>query len=411
MLKRLILHNFKSIASASVDFSPFTFLVGRNGSGKSNLADALSFISEIPEWPLQTIFNRRGGPSGVVHRSPHIPANSVLAKPQNLGISVEFENLSGWDDEFDSESVDAKYSFLLSITKLGFEVVREQCVVVRPQGEKVWFDRKNSRIRSSVEFLNDGGGSFVSSDALAMPLFGTVPQFLAVRMALLSMAIYSIEPGKLREFQYPDAGKRLLSDGSNAASVLRGIRTESIESRRLFEILSTVIPDLERVRPQTIGRKQHLRFVQQWSPRERVIFDAFNMSDGTLRAFGILLALFQSDRPDLLLIEEPEASLHPAATAAIVEALRQESARSQIIISTHSPEVLDLAGPDENNFKIVTWNKGRTSIGNVEGAAKASLQKHLASAGELLRMMILDAPPLFVELEHEKQRDLFEDLE
>jgi AAA15 family ATPase/GTPase len=46
VLKRLILHNFKSIASASIDFTPFTFLVGRNGSGKSNIADALAFLAE-----------------------------------------------------------------------------------------------------------------------------------------------------------------------------------------------------------------------------------------------------------------------------------------------------------------------------------------------------------------------------
>jgi predicted ATPase len=61
MLKRLILNNFRSIASASIDFSQFTFLVGRNGSGKSNIADALAFLAEATEWPLQTVFNRRGG--------------------------------------------------------------------------------------------------------------------------------------------------------------------------------------------------------------------------------------------------------------------------------------------------------------------------------------------------------------
>jgi predicted ATPase len=172
-----------------------------------------------------------------------------------------------------------------------------------------------------------------------------------------------------------------------------------------------VIPDLERVRPHTIGRKQQLRFVQRWSPEESLLFDAFNMSDGTLRAFGILLALYQNHRPNLLVIEEPEASLHPAATAAIVETLRQESVRSQIVITTHSPEVLDLAHPGEDNFKVVTWHGGQTKVANVIGAARSALQQHLCSAGELLRMRILDAAPLFDDFEEDKQQKLFEDIQ
>jgi predicted ATPase len=225
-----------------------------------------------------------------------------------------------------------------------------------------------------------------------------------------SMAVYSIDPGKLREFQEPDPGNRLSSDGSNAASILRGIAGDATSLRRLFEILSAVVPDLQRVRPQTLGRKQQLRFYQQWAENQRLAFDAFSMSDGTLRAFGILLALFQADAPRILVIEEPEASLHPAAAATIVGALRNECPKTQVIISTHSPEVLDLADPEADEFRVVTWDKGRTRIGFVEGAAKGSLQKHLATAGELFRMRILDAPPLFRPFSDDEQLPLFAEL-
>jgi predicted ATPase len=410
MLKRLNLYNFKSIASAAIDFSMFTFLVGRNGSGKSNIADALAFLSETTEWPLQTVFNRRGGALSVVHRSPKAPMRTMSSPPLELGLGVEFDGIDGYTENFRHLKVSVKYSFLLSISRIGFKVIREQCKVTPSDGKSIWFDRRESKVSSSIEFLNGSQFPFISPDTLAIPFLGTMPQLIAPITALKSMAVYSIDPAKLREFQDPDAGKRLLSDGGNAASVLGEITADSALFRRLFEILSTVIPDLERVRPQTIGRKQHLRFIQQWSPNERVLFDAFNMSDGTLRAFGILLALFQKERPGVLLIEEPETSLHPAATAAIVETLRQESTKSQIIISTHSPEVLDLADPESDNFKVVTWRRGQTHIGNVTGAAKSSLQSHLASAGELFRMLILDAPPLFEELEEDNQQNLFEEL-
>jgi predicted ATPase len=410
MLKRLILRNFKSIASASVDFGKLTFLIGRNGSGKSNVADALAFLSESTEWPLQTIFNRRGGAISVGHKTPQGLSRLPEGPPLEMGIGIEFDDVPGWSHTFQKAKVNGRYSFLLAITRVGFQVLREQCMVTSPGGQKAWFDRTGLKVRSSLEFLNREPASLVSSDALLMPFVGSsFPQLAAATSLMKSMAVYSIDPSKLREFQDPDAGTRLLADGGNAASVLRELESDPVAFRRLFEILSTVVPDLDRVRPQTIGRKQHLRFFQQWSPRDRVVFDAFNMSDGTLRAFGILLALFQNERPDLLLIEEPETSLHPAATAAIVETLRQESNRTQIIVSTHSPEVLDLANAEQGNFKVVTWDRGQTKIGSVTGAAKASLQNHLASAGELFRMLILDAPPLFEELEEDGQRSLFEE--
>ena len=411
MIKKLILKNFKSVKSSSVDLTSFTFLIGRNGSGKSNIADALAFLAETMEWPLQTVFNRRGGPLGVAHKTPRTPDTSARLQPVEVGIGIEFADVDGWSERFEKEKVRGRYSFLVDVAGPSFRILREQCIIHRPNGERVWFERNRSTNSSSEDFLNKRQLSFILPDALALPFAGSLPQFRGPLDALRSMAAYSIDPAKLREFQDPDPGKRLNSDGSNAASVLRELRSTSTQFRRMFEILSGVIPDLERVNPQTIGRKQHLRFIQQWSPRERVVFDAFNMSDGTLRAFGILLALFQSERPQLLLIEEPETSLHPAASAAIVETLRQESQRSQIIVSTHSPDVLDFANPDEDNFRIVTWNRGQTRIGRVVGAAKSSLQQHLASAGELFKMQILDAPPLFEEPEDSMQQKLFEDFE
>jgi predicted ATPase len=409
MLKRIVIQNFKSIASAQIDLTDFSFLVGRNGSGKSNLADAIAFAAEIAEWPLQTVFNRRGGALSVARRRPASPGRSITW-PIDFGIGLEFADLGSLTGYWHGTAVAAKYAFQLAIGRFEFKVLREQCTVTKTDGSKAWYDRSGPTLRSSVEFLNETSLSFLSRDALALPFVGSILDFSAVSQALRSMAVYSIDPARLREFQDPDEGKRLSSDGGNAASVLESIKGDQTRFRRLFEILSTVVPDLEQVRPQTIGRKQQLRFAQRWSSEGRMFFDAFNMSDGTLRAFGILLALFQSERPRLLVIEEPETSLHPAATASIVETLRQESSRSQIIITTHSPDVLDLARLGEDNFKIAIWNKGQTKIGSVTGAAKAALQEHLSSPGELFKMLILDAPPLFDEIGEDKQGVLFEEL-
>ncbi|HSO00848.1 MAG TPA: AAA family ATPase [Candidatus Nanopelagicales bacterium] len=69
-------------------------------------------------------------------------------------------------------------------------------------------------------------------------------------------------------------------------------------------------------------------------------FHAGQLSQGTLRALGLLLALHQSPEPSLVLIDEVEDSLHPRAMAAILEAIEAQSERFPVVVTTHSPEIL-----------------------------------------------------------------------
>ena len=89
ILRRLILHRFRSFAKQAVTFDNPTFLVGQNGSGKSNFADALAVLAEAMASPLQAVLERRGGLSAVAHRS------SARGRPSNLGLAAEMENLEG----------------------------------------------------------------------------------------------------------------------------------------------------------------------------------------------------------------------------------------------------------------------------------------------------------------------------
>ena len=70
------------------------------------------------------------------------------------------------------------------------------------------------------------------------------------------------------------------------------------------------------------------------------------------------------------------------------------SSDTQVIITTHSPEVLDFATSDDV-IRVASWSKGCTRLDEVTGAAKEALRQHLSSPGELFRMRILDAPSVF----------------
>src|SRR5690606_13455125 len=112
--------------------------------------------------------------------------------------------------------------------------------------------------------------------------------------------------------------------------------------------------------------------------------------DGTLRILGILVAAMQlvnrQNPVQLVGIEEPETALHPAAAGALMDSLREAAAETQVILTTHSPDLLDRFDPDEDTLFVVQASQGVTEIGPVDPASLDSLKNHLYSAGELLRM-------------------------
>ena len=70
--------------------------------------------------------------------------------------------------------------------------------------------------------------------------------------------------------------------------------------------------------------------------------DASDMSDGTLRALGLLLAAYQPGRHSVVAIEEPEATVHPAAAELVTQVLRDAAHERQILFTTHSPDILEI---------------------------------------------------------------------
>ena len=379
ILRSLLLKRFRSFPSEEVRFDNPTFLVGQNGSGKSNLVDVFAFLSEAMASPLQAVLERRGGIAavGTVRRR-----SSAEGRPGNLGLKVELQNLN-------EETDWAKYAFELRASNdYRFEVVREQCILGRQDGSRNWFNRRRSAFRSSVSSLEPA----LEANALALPLVGGEARFQSVLRFLSEMCVYRIEPEMLRGMQDLDDGTRLRSDGSNAASVLREIKRTSKDDWRIFlELLDSIVPGTTDVKPKKYGNKLSLEFIQKWTEKKRVRFGAFNMSDGTLRALGILAAVFQQRVPSVLVIEEPESTIHPGAVGSILDILRHAGRFMQVVVTTHSPDILDAKWIEDRHLKIVSWKKGATHIDPVSGATRTALREHLMGAGELLRANALAA--------------------
>ena len=173
-----------------------------------------------------------------------------------------------------------------------------------------------------------------------------------------------------------------------------------------------MVPGIEH---KPIGPLETLQFRQEMAGAKHPWrFPAQNMSDGTLRALGILTALFQGNRdfsPTLVGIEEPETALHPAASAALREALVRASGQTQVIVTSHSPELLDDYELSADSLLAVVSEGGETKIAPLDTPSRDAMKEQLFSAGELLRLSQLGPDRDLLEAQSKRQADLFGELE
>ncbi|MBI2833274.1 MAG: AAA family ATPase [Acidobacteria bacterium] len=394
-IKQLVLKRFRSIPSERMTFDNPTIFVGRNGSGKSNLVSVFSFLAEAMASPLQAVFDKAGGISAVRNRT------SGRSYPPNLGLRVDFGRMNG-------RAASGFYAFeVRALPNYGFSVVREQCSVGGERRARSWFDRVGTKFMSNVNGMKPA----LDPASLSLPLVGGEAKFAPVLRTLAAMRVYSIEPGKLSEMQEPDSGTSLKPDGSNVTSVLKEIERQSdTDFQRISAILATIVPNTTRVQVKKHGKNLSLEFTQEWGVKKRLKFEGFSMSDGTLRAIGLLAAVFQRPVPSLIAVEEPEATIHPSALESVLDLLHHASRHMQVVVTTHSPELLDAKWITDRHLRIVEWTEGATRVAPVSEVTRKALRDHLMGAGELLRSNALDPAPLFDDQAKLMQSDFFEEL-
>jgi predicted ATPase len=418
MLKSITLRRFHSILAETIHLSNPTFLVGCNGSGKSNLVDAFAFLSEAMEFPLQTVIDRRGGIHTLITRKPGERLRPKGGSAWTLyssdgevepifGMRVDFDSLPSTDrDVF----LNGHFAFEVQMqSRYTYRIMREQLVINRDKGGSAWYDRRERAIESNMDFLKRFTPEFLSTSALLIQFAGGIYPFAIIQQFLRGMAVYSIEPTKLRNMQEPDVGSRLKTDGSNASSVLTDIYRDSPDdAERISELLTSISAGVTRVSPMRQGKQLTLRFLQNWGEGKRLDFEAYNMSDGLLRALGLILAVYQSNTPSVIVIEEPEVSVHPGALSVILDLLRVAAKRMQVVITTHSPDVLDAKWVNEESLRLVSLDEGISRVSGLSEFSSNALRNHLMGAGELLRANSLEPAPLFGAFPDSRQVGLFE---
>lgn len=393
-ITRVVLKNYKSIAACDVRLGPLTFLVGRNGSGKSNFLDALRFVADALNTSLDHAIRARGGINDVLRRS--------RGHPNHFSIRLEFSLLGG---------VTGHYAFQIrKRSPGGYEVRTEECSV------------QNERGQTPEEYFRIDNGVVIDASMKVAPAAATdrlylvnasgLPEFRPVYDAFSRMGFYNLNPDKIRDLQNPDPGDVLMRDGGNLTSVLT--RLAPAVKTSIEEYLESVVPGVHAVDVKAWGPMATLEFRQKIAgDKYPWRFHSNNMSDGTLRVLGILVALFQGDHNDqkrvsLVGIEEPEIALHPAAAGVLLDALRAGAHKTQVVITSHSPDLLEDKHLDVDSILAVEAHDGNTVIAPVDEVSRSVVRDKLFTIGELLRCDQLQPDPAsIISTEDVKQLRIF----
>ena len=382
-ITRVALKNYKSIAACDVELGPLMFLVGPNGAGKSNFLDSLRFVADALNSSLDHAIRDRGGINDVRRRSG--------GHPNHFSIRLDFTL---------PEGATGHYAFRISARPRGeYEVQREECRLWSAQlpTQEEYFHVKNGTVTEK----SVGVAPAATKDRLYLVNASGLEEFRPVYEAFSHMGFYSLNLDKIRDLQAPDPGDLLIRDGSNLTSVLA--RLSDPVKRRIEEYLAAVVPGVHGVKVKKFGPKETLEFRQDVAGAKHPWrFLANNMSDGTLRALGILVALFQEHhdpkkRVLLVGVEEPEIALHPAAAGVLLDALRDAADNTQIIITSHSPDLLDDKELDPESILAVEARDGITVIAGIDEAGRSAVRDRLYTAGELLRLNQLQPDPASID--------------
>ncbi|MDZ4802012.1 MAG: AAA family ATPase [Bryobacteraceae bacterium] len=359
VIKRVRISNYRSIEHADVELHDLTFLVGPNGSGKSNFLDALKFVSELQCDRLDEVLRRRGGPF-VWFVSPEGTLSEKL--------EIHLELVTGESD--------CTYRLQVSRGADGEASITDESWTLGSGTA-----RRDARSRA---------------DESALRMVALIkPRFEPLYAALAGIAVYAPEPSQMRLPHPIGSGRMLESSATNAADVMWRLKAEApqdydrvLEYMQALDFIVSVVPGSE-------APVRHLLFKRPddskpWFSRDQV-------SDGMLRFFAVLLAAFQSEiaspRLTLLGMEEPENYLHPGAAGLLFDALSEASQRVQVIVSTHSADLLNIKDLTSESILAFASRNGRTVLGPLSEATRNIVRERLYTVGELLRANAIEPVP------------------
>jgi len=404
MLTRLKVNGFKNLVDVDVRFGPFTCIAGVNGVGKSNLFDAITFLSNLAEKSLRDAalsVRDDGSHTGDLRSIFHRVGNKY-----DHEMSFEVEMIVPPEGEDDlGQKAKAAITFLRYKLRLGYsqddrpstggiEILQEELTHITQGDAKKNLPFPHSKAwRTSVVSGRRAGGSFISTQTGESPLVIKIhqdgggrgrpngllantlprtalsaanaaesPTALLAKREMQSWRRLQLEPSCLRMPDPFSAPTKISSDGSHLAAnlyelarspqLLPSSEKRAHEERIYAEIanrLSSLIEDVNEVGIDKDDKRELYTLVVTGQDRTKLA--ARSLSDGTLRFLALGVLQMDPRVQGVLCLEEPENGIHPARIPAmlillydiasdVLEPVSLDNPLRQVIINTHSPTVV-----------------------------------------------------------------------
>jgi predicted ATPase len=355
-LDSISVKGFRSIASLDVTLRPINLLIGANGAGKSNFLGAFSFLRAIADESLQTYIRENGGAEQLLHFGAKTTREVQIrfALPNNAGAYHLTLGRTVDDSLFPKQETVTSYS-----------------------------DDGGSRAFAMKPQLN-GLEAGISGSVLGPPYSPAFSHFL---LQLHHLNVYHLHDtssnAPIRLTAHLHDNSLLRPDGSNLSSFLYLIEQKHRDWYELIrKTIQRALPFFDdfQLRPDPLN-EERIRLAWKHKGSDQY-FGASALSDGSLR-FIMLATLFLQPtalRPPIVLLDEPELGLHPAAISLLASLIKQASTETQVIVSTQSASLLDYFEPED--VLVAERHAGGTQIKRLEAERlRAWLEDY--SLGEL----------------------------
>jgi predicted ATPase len=329
-ITNLTVKGYKSIQDLNnFELRHFNVLIGANGSGKSNFVDLfrmLNFMFGSTQGSLQLYVARRGRADSLLHYGSK--------QSRYMDVSITFDGINQWSRYFFSLAWGAPNELFFASEELEYQ---RDGIDVTPRVKQLGYGKAESEILFSA-FKNDAGIRTVAK---------------TFRDRLRKIQVYHFhdtsEEANIRLAQDLDREDYLMSHAGNLAVFLHNLKEHKpAHYKRILSTVQLVAPFIRDfvVEPQAAND----RFVLlRWLDRSGAVFGPHQLSDGTIRAIALITALLQPDEtmPSIMLFDEPELGLHPAAIGLIASLLKATAEKRQVIVATQSPILIRNYTPDD----------------------------------------------------------------
>ncbi len=366
MIKHLTIKNYKSLRDVQFDPKALSVLVGPNSSGKSNLLDALRFMRELVAVGQRALQSRNG-------------FNTIVwSGDAGQKISFELHGDLTWERGTNS------FQYFVEFSNQPFNTSENrEYLKIKDGGE----------FRTLLEFPDAKGNASLYSmegkqvSSFSRPDAGSFLHQFAARHGenqpagffseyLQSWEVYDPTPALMRVPVSAKRDLRLMPHGDNLGAVLHTIHSE------YPSVFRTIEEHLHALVPESRNLLSLLTDEAKTSPglEEDLLsgkIPVTSMSAGTLRFLAFLAALYSPKAPPLVCFEEPENNIHPRALELLVEVLKNASGKRQVIISTHSPYLLNFIEPDS----VFVFDKKQAGTTIIEAGTAKELTSLLRRVG------------------------------